>query len=125
MPGKGSKRFAKALKTASGGNPKRLRQARHVQRSMEKSGRSKERAAKAAMAAAKGHLRDGMSLEAALEAALSELELPSGPQHGEYEETPYPTGPDPRYGGEEGDPTRPMGHRTAYLPLPPTKKEGY
>jgi hypothetical protein len=118
MPGKGSERFAKALKTASGGKSKRLRQARHVQRSMEKQGLSKERAAKAAMAAAKGHLRDGMSLEAALETALSELELPS-----EYEEeAPYP-GSDPRY-EEEGDPDRPRGYRTAYLP-PEPKKEGY
>lgn len=119
MPGKGSEKFAQALKTASGGNDKRLRQARHVQKNMEKRGKSKTSAAKAAMAAAKGHIADGMSLEAALETALAELELPSGPSSGEWQDTPYPRGPDPR----EAPVDRPQGKRKAFNPPPPKDKK--
>ena len=116
MPGPGSKRFEKALHTASGGSKNRYNQARAVQRSMEKSGKSKHSAAKAAMAAA-----NGLSLEAALEAALSELELPQeeDPRDRSWTDTPYPTGKDPRYGDRDEEmPKNPreLGQRTAFPP---------
>lgn len=122
MPGPGSDRFRKALKTASSGDQSKYDQARHVQRKMERSGKSKQSSAKAAMAAAKGHLADGMSLEAAMEAALAELELPGGQEEEEtpWMDTPYPTGKDPRYDERDGEmPTRQRlpGERTAIPPI--------
>lgn len=118
MPGKGSKKFKKALHTASGGSQSKYDQARAVQRSMERHGKSKQSAAKAAMAAAKGHLADGLSLEAALEAALDELELPDGREEKEkpWMDTPYPSSYVP-HGGQR--------HREIEAPYPTDRDPRY
>jgi hypothetical protein len=113
MSGKGSQRFAKALKTAAGGNAKKVRQARHIQKSVEKK-HGKKRGGMAAMGAA--------SEQMSLEAALDELELPSGPDPRDvpWQDTPYPTGKDPRYDlrDKEKPPIklRKPGERTAITP---------
>lgn len=62
MPFNPSKPFYKALKTATGGNEKKIRKAMHIMSSVEKKTGSKEAAGKAAMASTKEGLNEIFSL---------------------------------------------------------------